>query len=151
MLEKIHERIPVDPEHSKQMGLRRNPTLPLMMWSWWWSRQPTRALAFGSNSRGFSWPWWKGQSCTRQNSRQRLCTTNHKVVSIGDIKRTERTEHSPVQRGGCPGERSNRLFQQVSCLSAVAQFGLKTVCLDAVFCFDFCNSCRISYRRNNNY
>ena len=70
------------------------------------SRQSTRALAVGSNSRSFSWPWRKGQSCTRQNGRQRLCATNHEVVSVGDIKRTEGIEHSPIRGGGCSRERS---------------------------------------------
>ena len=67
--------------------------------------KPSRALAFGSNSRGFSWPSRKGQSCTRQKRKQRLCATHHKVVSVGDIKSTEGTEHSPVRGGGCSGER----------------------------------------------
>ena len=30
--------------------------------------------------------------------------TNHKVVSVRDIKRTKGTEHSPVRGGGCSGE-----------------------------------------------
>ena len=30
--------------------------------------------------------------------------TNHKVVSVSDIKRTKGTEHSPVRGGGCSGE-----------------------------------------------
>ena len=32
--------------------------------------------------------------------------TNHKVVSVRDIKRAEGTEHSPVRGGGCSGDRS---------------------------------------------
>ena len=30
--------------------------------------------------------------------------TNHKAVSVRDIKRTKGTEHSPVRGGGCSGE-----------------------------------------------
>ena len=43
------------------------------------------------------WPLGrKGQSCTCQNGRQRFCATNHNVVSVGDINRTEGIEHSPI-------------------------------------------------------
>ena len=68
--------------------------------------QPTRALSFGSSSRAFPWSGREGQSFTCYNRRQRLlrCATNHKVVSVRDIKRTEGTEHSPVQGGRCSEE-----------------------------------------------
>ena len=39
-----------------------------------------------------------------RTGRQRLCATNHKVVSVGDVKRTEGTEHSPVRGGGSSRE-----------------------------------------------
>ena len=68
------------------------------------SWQPRRALAFGPNLRDFSLPWQEGQSRTRQNRRQRLCASDHKVVSVGVIKSTVGTEHSHVPGGGCFGE-----------------------------------------------
>ena len=91
-------------EHLKQMGWGETQQFSRWCGPRGGSRQPTRALAFRSNSRGFSWSWRKGQSCTRQNGRQRLCATNHEVVSVGDINRREGIEHSHIRAGGCSRE-----------------------------------------------
>ena len=40
---------------------------------------------------------------------------------------------------------------EVSCRLVVAEFGLNTVRLVAAFSFRICDSCKISYRRNNTF
>ena len=96
VLEKISERILSDPEHTKQMCWGATQRCFQQCGHDGRSRQPTRALAFRPSSRCFSGPEGEGQSRTRQNRRQILFATNHKVVSVGHGLK----EHSPVRGGG---------------------------------------------------